>query len=64
LKTRRNGSTNGHEVYATLFLGDNGGGERFTAKLTDEQLLGFHEAEQSYDSLALGKKVVQHTTTQ
>jgi hypothetical protein len=47
---------NGHEVYATLFPGDNGGGERFTAKLTDEQLLGFHDAQQYYDSLALIKK--------
>ncbi len=50
---------NGHEVYATLFPGDNGGGERFTAKLTDEQLLGFHDAQQYYDSLVLVKKVNQ-----
>jgi hypothetical protein len=50
---------NGHEVYATLFPPDTGGGERFTAKLTDEQLLGFHDAQQYYDSLVLMKKVTQ-----
>lgn len=55
---------NGHEVYATLFPGDNGGGKRFTAKFTDEQLLGFHDAQQYYDSLTLVKKVTQQTATQ
>jgi hypothetical protein len=50
---------NGHEVYATLFPGDNGGGQRFTAKLTDEQLLGFHDAQQYYESLVLVKTVTQ-----
>jgi hypothetical protein len=47
---------NGHEVYATLFPPHTGSGHRFTAKLTDEQLLGFHEARQYYDSLTLVKK--------
>jgi hypothetical protein len=55
---------NGHEVYVTLFPGDNGGGERFTAKFTDEQLLGFHDAQQYYESLTLVKKVTQQTATQ
>ncbi|MGO9404986.1 MAG: hypothetical protein ACLPVW_16100 [Terriglobales bacterium] len=55
---------NGHEVYATLFPGENGSGQRFTAKLTDEQLLGFHEAQQYYESLTLVKKVSQQTETQ
>jgi len=47
----------GHEVYATLLPADTGGGQRFTAKLTDEQLLGFHDAQQYYDSLVVTKKV-------
>jgi hypothetical protein len=55
---------NGHEIYATLFPGDNGRGERFTAKLTDEQLLGFHDAQQYYEALVLVKKVTQQTMTQ
>jgi hypothetical protein len=48
---------NGHEVYATLLPGDTGGAQRFTAKLTDEQLLGFRDTQQYYDSLVLTKKV-------
>jgi hypothetical protein len=56
-----NAVASGHEVYATLFPGD-GGGDRFTAKLTDEQLLGFHDAQQYYESLALVKKVAQPVT--
>jgi len=48
---------NGHEVYATLLPGDTGGAQRFTAKLTDEQLLGFRDAQQYYDSLVLTKKI-------
>jgi hypothetical protein len=55
---------NGHQVYATLFPGDTGGGQRFTALLTDEQLLGFHDVLQYYNSLALVKKVVQKTSGQ
>ena len=55
---------NGHEVYATLFPGDSGGGERFEVKLTDEQLLGFRDAQQYYDSLVLVKKIAQQTVTQ
>jgi hypothetical protein len=41
-----------HEVYATLFPGDSGGGERFTATLTDEQLKAFQDTQQYFDSLA------------
>ena len=52
---------NGHEVYATLLPGDIGGAQRFTAKLTDEQLLGFRDAQQYYESLVLTKRVsAQH----
>jgi hypothetical protein len=46
----------GHEVYATLLPADTGSGQRFSAKLTDEQLLGFHDARQYYDSLVVVKK--------
>jgi hypothetical protein len=52
-------AANGHEVYATLFPPDTGGGERFTAKLTDEQLLGFRDVQQYYDSLKSMKRVTQ-----
>jgi hypothetical protein len=54
--------SDGHEVYATLFPGDSGGGQRFTAKLTDEQLLGFHDVQQYYQSLVLTKKIAQTAT--
>jgi len=40
-----------HEVYMTLFPADNGGGQRFTAKFTDEQLQAFRDTRQYYDSL-------------
>ncbi len=49
----------GHEVYATMLPGDSGGGQRFTAKLTDSQLLGFHDVQQYYESLVLTKKISQ-----
>jgi hypothetical protein len=49
----------GHEVYATMLPGDNGSGQRFTAKLTDEQLLEFHDVRQYYESLVLAKKISQ-----
>jgi hypothetical protein len=48
---------NGHEVYATLLPGETGGGRRFSTKLTDQQLLAFHDTLQYYDSLAVTKKV-------
>lgn len=47
---------NGHEVYATLLPSDTGHGRRFSTKLTDQQLLAFHDALQFYDSLVLTKK--------
>jgi hypothetical protein len=49
---------NGHEVYATL-LPSYTGGQRFSTKLTDQQLLTFHDALQFYDSLVLTNKVSQ-----
>jgi hypothetical protein len=48
----------GHAVYATLFPSDTGGGQRFIALLTEEQLLAFHDVLQYYESLALTKRVV------
>jgi hypothetical protein len=53
--------SDGHEVYATLFPADSGG-QRFSVKLTDEQLLGFHDIKQYYDSLTLVKKVITPAT--
>lgn len=49
----------GHEVFATLLPANTGAGQRFSTKLTDEQLEGFHEVRQYYDSLVLTKKVTQ-----
>jgi hypothetical protein len=54
----------GHRVQVTLFPGDSGQEKPFTAKLTDEQLAGFHDAQQYYESLAQLKKVVQQTSAQ
>lgn len=50
----------GHEVYATFLPGDTGGGQRFSTKLTDEQLLSFHDVQQYYKSLVLTKTVSTH----
>jgi hypothetical protein len=47
---------NAHEVYVTLFPGDNGGAKRFTAQFTDEGLQAFRDTRQYYDSLTLVKK--------
>ena len=59
LMTFVNAVGNGHEVYTTLLPGDNTGGDRFSVKLTDEQVLGFHDAQQFYSSMVLVKKIAQ-----
>ncbi len=43
---------NAHEVYVTLFPGENSGGKRFTAQLTDEQLQAFRDTLTYYDTVA------------
>jgi len=53
---------NAHEVYVTSFPGDNGGGKRFTAQFTDQQLQAFRDTRQYYDSLTLAKKVSSPAT--
>jgi len=55
---------NAHEVYVTLFAGNNGGGKRFTAKLTDEQLQAFQDTQQYYGSLKLVKVSAPSAVTQ
>jgi hypothetical protein len=55
---------NGHRVHVTLLPGDVAKGKPFTTELTDEQRVGFHEAQQYYESLALSQKFALQTSAQ